>query len=142
MDMSVTQDAKIGDLDSDYINNGKGIFSNETTTRLPQAVGGEETRKVVVSDIDNDGDPDLLFCNVNFKGENAIRNRMLINNGKGVFTDETQARYQGNNGFHSADALFTDLDNDKDVDLIVANVFGGFPQTFINNGKGIFTEEI
>jgi hypothetical protein len=57
MDMSVTQDAKIGDLDSDYINNGKGIFSNETTTRLPQAVGGEETRKVVVSDIDNDGDP-------------------------------------------------------------------------------------
>jgi hypothetical protein len=67
---------------------------------------------------------------------------MLINNGKGVFTDETQARYQGNNGFHSADALFTDLDNDKDVDLIVANVFGGFPQTFINNGKGIFTEEI
>lgn len=157
MDMTVTQDVKIVDLDADgdsdlvlgnedgnriYINNGKGIFSNETAVRLPQAEGGEETRKVVVSDIDNDGDADLLFCNVNFKGVNSIRNRILVNDGKGVFTDETVTRYKGNNGLHSADALFTDLDNDKDADLIVANVFGGFPQTFLNDGSGIFTEAV
>lgn len=155
-DDNTTQDIETADLDKDgdwdlvfgnedgnriYLNNGKGIFTDVTAARLPGPVGEEETRKVDIADVDGDGDADIFFSNVKFRPGKNPANRILVNNGKGVFTDETNTRYTGANNMHSADAVFTDLNGDKAVDLLVANIFGGYQQVFINDGKGIFTEK-
>jgi hypothetical protein len=155
-DTDVTQDVEAADIDKDgdldlvfgneddnklYLNDGKGRFSAATTGRLPIMPGTEETRKVDLADVDSDGDLDIHFSNVNFRQTKKWANRLLINDGKGVFTDETDQRYKGDNARHTADAQFADLDGDKDPDLVLANLFGSAAQVFINTGKGIFEEQ-
>jgi len=156
VDNTVTQDIEAADIDGDgdldlvfgnedenklYINNGKGVFSDVTDGRLPSANGKEETRKVDIADIDNDGDLDIYFSNVRFRPGKDPANRILINNGKGFFTDESAIRINGQNNMHSGDAQFVDLNGDKALDLVIANLFGGYQQVFLNNGKGVYTEE-
>jgi hypothetical protein len=155
-DTSVTQDVEAVDIDNDsdldlvfgnedgnrvYVNNGKGVFKDVTAQRFPAALQNEETRKVDVGDVDGDGDPDLFFSNVAFIAGKNSANRLLINNGKGDFADETEKRFKARNDLNSADACFSDLDGDKDLDLIIANIFGGYQQLLINNGSGFLTED-
>jgi hypothetical protein len=154
-DRTSTQDVEAADIDKDgdldlvfgnedgnkvYINDGKGHFKDETAARLLHLASNEETRKVDIADIDNDGDLDVFFSNVNFNGTKNPANRILVNDGHGFFTDETAKRYRGDNNLNSADGCFVDLDKDHDLDLVVANIFGGYPQVFLNDGKGIFEE--
>jgi hypothetical protein len=153
VDENTTQDVQSADLDKDgdldlimgnedgnriYFNNGKGVFTDVTKGRFPSA--NEETRKVDIADIDKDGDLDLFFSNVDFGKQKDKSNRILINNGKGVFKDETARRLKGENNLHTCDASFADLDGDKDLDVILGSFMGGYLQVFINNGKGFFTE--
>jgi hypothetical protein len=155
VDQTVTQDVEAIDIDKDgdldlvlgnedenriYVNNGKGVFTDETAARLPSAGGVEETRKVDVADVDGDGDEDLFFSNVRFRPGKNPANRLLINNGKGVFTDETVSRFKADNSRHTADADFVDLNGDKAPDLVMANLFGGEPQVLLNDGKGYFSD--
>ena len=98
-----------------------------------------ETRKVEVEDVDQDGDADLLFCNVAFKQGRSKQNLLLLNDGKGKFRDATATHYMGENDLMSLDAQFLDLNGDGWKDLIVANGFGGRVQYFQNNG-GKFSE--
>ena len=152
-DASTTQDVQSADLDMDgdldlvlgnedgnclYLNDGNGNFTDATKGRLPLV--NEETRKVDISDIDMDGDQDLVFSNVDFRKGKAIANRILINQGTAVFADETPERYLAPNQMHTGDVILTDLDGDKDPDMIVSNLFGGYMQVLINNGKGVFTD--
>jgi WD40 repeat protein len=152
-DQTVTQDVQSADIDKDgdldlimgnedgnriYLNDGKGFFIDATKERLPLV--NEETRKVDIADIDKDGDWDLFFSNVDFRKGMNIANRILINNGKGFFTDETTKRYNAINDMHTGDISFADLDNDKDLDMVVANLFGGYLQVLLNDGKGYFSE--
>ena len=156
VDQSTTQDIETFDLDKDgdfdlifgnedgnriYLNDGKGGFTDATQERLPITPEAEETRKVDLADIDKDGDLDIFFSNVNFRKNKNPANRILVNNGKGFFTDETTTKYLGKNDLHTADVSFADLDQDKDLDMVIANVFGGAQQVFLNDGKGIFTEQ-
>ncbi|HMQ67519.1 MAG TPA: FG-GAP-like repeat-containing protein [Ignavibacteria bacterium] len=152
--LMVPQDIKAGDIDNDgdqdlifgnetgnriLINNGSGIFTDETIQRLPLP-GNEETRKVTLEDIDNDGDLDMFFANVQFRPGMNPQNRLLINNDSGYFTDETSARLPLDNE-HTTEGVFIDIDFDNDPDLITSNVFVNRPvKVFLNNGKGIFEE--
>lgn len=117
--LMVPQDIKEGDIDGDLdkdlifgnetgnrvlISNGSGIFTNETDPRLP-LTGTEETRKVTLSDIDNDGDLDVFFANVVFRTGMQSQDRILINNGTGYFTDETAARIPADNE-HTTEGIF------------------------------------
>lgn len=148
----VTQDLALLDLDNDgdldlveanedgnvlYQNTGKGYFKNITKTHFAFAED-METRKIAFADVDNDGDLDLFFANVNFKGTKNAQNRLYINNGKGKFTDETFNRLPVDTD-HTIDAIFEDIDNDKDPDLVVANVFGGKVKVYLNDQKGRFS---
>ncbi len=148
----VTQDLALLDIDNDgdldlmeanedgnilYENNGKGYFKEITATHLSSTID-METRKIAFADVDKDGDLDLFFANVNFVGTKNTQNRIFINNGKGKFIDETAKRLPEDQD-HSIDAIFVDIDNDKDVDLVIANVFGGKMKTYLNDGKGNFT---
>ncbi len=153
VDNDITQDVKSFDADRDgdldlvfgnedsgklYLNDGKGKFSIAINA-LPQIVHSVETRKVVLADIDRDGDQDLFYCNVAFRQGRDLRNLLLLNDGKGKFRDATTENFLGDNNMMSLDAQFMDLNGDQWIDLVVSNGFGGRLQYFLNNG-GKFTE--
>ncbi|MCU0466361.1 MAG: S8 family serine peptidase, partial [Anaerolineae bacterium] len=89
-----------------YKNNGKGYFTDCSTTHLPQQ-NDLETRKIAVNDVDRDGDLDIFLANVNFLGTKNPQHRLYINNGKGKFTDETNSRLPKDED-HTIDAIFED----------------------------------
>jgi hypothetical protein len=152
-DEDVTQDVKAFDADKDgdmdlvfgnedtgkiYFNDGSGKFTPAVGS-LPDIVATVETRKVEVEDVDRDGDLDLFFCNVRFKPGRSAQNLLLLNNGKGRFSDVTAGGYLGKNDYMSLDAQFVDLTGDGWKDLVVANGFGAEMQ-YLENKKGKFIE--
>ncbi len=119
-----------------YVNNGAGVFADETSTRATGITGWY--RGVEAGDVDRDGDWDLILANDFNK-----RPQILINNGSGVFADQTSTRLPVTT-MSSARAQFGDVDNDGDLDLVFCNNgttrFGsGQPQLYLNNGAGVFT---
>ena len=150
-----TQDLELGDIDADgdldlivanedgnrlLINTGDGFFDDQTSARLPTAPSTEETREADFGDADGDGDLDIFLANVAFRQGKLLRNKLLINDGTGHFSDETESRLEPDN-LHSVDGDFVDLDGDDDLDLIIANAFGGNYQVLINDGAGFFSDQ-
>ncbi|MEM7781259.1 MAG: VCBS repeat-containing protein [Pseudomonadota bacterium] len=151
----IAQDAEFFDVDQDgdldlvlglegghglWINDGKGIFADETADRLP-AIDNVEARKVTPVDIDGDGDLDLYFAHVSWRGLDG-QDRVYINDGTGVFSDATEARL-GTEAQLTLDAKFGDLDRDGDVDLVLGNA--GSIEIYENDGSGRFinvTQEV
>jgi len=157
----VTQDLTLADIDNDgdedllianedanrvLINDGNGFFKDQSSDRLPYRTSPEETREVDVADIDGDGDLDILYGNVQAFVEGAVRqNRLLLNDGKGVFSDitETHLPKDDNRCFGIA---FLDIDGDGDADIMTGNTngarFGGETpfSVYLNNGKGKFSD--
>jgi len=117
------------------INDGNANFTDEASTRFPAHT--ETTQDIEPGDINGDGFIDLILAN-----EQA--NRVLINDGKGFFTDETEARLGLKPNQETREADLGDIDNDGDLDLVLANVaWSGADATdklLINDGKGNFTE--
>ncbi len=119
------------------VNDGAGTFSDETATRLPAF--GDFTFGLAAGDVDGDGDVDLLFANLNVVVPTAPRqpNRLLLNDGSGVFADAPAGNLPIDND-PSVDAAFADIDLDGDLDLIVANQRQR-NRLFRNDGTGTFT---
>lgn len=120
-------------------------FVEETETRLPQPGPTEYTHQVALGDVDGDGDLDVLFANANAYDKPAAGSavhptRLLINDGAGVFTDETEGRLDLDPGWYR-DADFCDLDGDGDDDLLLAGGFGFEPRILMNDGAGHFSDE-
>ena len=69
--------------------NGGGVFQLATTGRLPAET--DPTRATALCDVDSDGDLDLFSANYVPNTDLRI-NRLYINDGTGVFADETSAR--------------------------------------------------
>ena len=160
--VDVTQDLTLADVDGDgdedllignedqnrlLINDGSGVFQDESADRLPYRQTLEETREVVVADVDNDGDLDILYGNVQAFVEGAERqNRLLRNDGKGFFSDvtETNLPKDENRCFGVA---FLDIDGDGDQDIMTGNTngsrFDGMTRfsIYLNDGTGQFTED-
>jgi hypothetical protein len=144
------QDAEFVDVDGDrdldivlalegghalWINDGRGRFTDQTKERLP-APGMVEARKVTAADVDRDGDLDLYFSHVGWLGR-VPQDRLYMNNGRGRFTDGAADRIPPETDT-TADAKFTDLDGDGDLDLIQVNL--GSVRLFENDGRGRFTD--
>jgi hypothetical protein len=113
------------------INQGLGLV-DETASRLPTlAIRGT---LVLAFDIEGDGDKDLLFsCN------GPSQQRLYVNNGAGVFTDESVARL-GTLNLAVAGCAYGDVDQDGDLDLFLNDeLTSGQLKLFLNNGLGIFT---
>lgn len=147
---AIAQDAEFFDADKDgdldivlglegghalWINDGKGVFADETARRLPPA-GNVEARKVAIADVDRDGDLDLYFAHVSWQGR-APQDKLLINDGKGTFADETAVRLPQEADL-TLDAAFADFDGDGDADLATGNA--GALKIFTNDGTGRFAD--
>ena len=158
--LDVTQDLELGDVDGDgdldllvgnedanrlLINTGAGVFEDETTTRLPVREAPEETREADFGDVDGDGDPDILFANVDaFVPGADPQNRLLLNDGAGFFSDETAMRLPPRPE-RSFDGDFVDVDGDGDCDIVTANSVRGsgtpaLYSVYLNDGTGHFSD--
>nr|WP_232625205.1 VCBS repeat-containing protein [Pareuzebyella sediminis] len=122
-----------------YFNDGKGNFTL-SEQKLPTAINVHSTSTVAASDIDGDGDLDL------FVGERTIPLKygascsgfILQNDGKGHFKDVTseKAKVLQNIGMIT-DAVFGDIDGDRDEDLLVVGEFMGIE--VLTNENGTFS---
>jgi hypothetical protein len=77
-------------------------------------------------DIDRDGDLDVVVLN---RGQE----RVLVNDGDGVFTDETAARFPVTTDSTRGGGL-ADLDGDGDLDVVTGNSRGEPVALFLNHG--------
>lgn len=117
-----------------YLNDGNGVFS-AAPTPLPN---DGLSSFVTANDFDGDGDLDLFFANFGQKN-------MLINDGNGVFTDESSNRLPSNNGL-TEDSIVTDLNGDNALDIILSLRGTGISEgeqnlVWINDGNGNFTDD-
>jgi len=118
-----------------YINDGKGNFRKRQGA-IPQLLTSKRCIKAV--DIDGDRDIDLFVGGRVVPGRypTAPESYFLINDGKGIFKDSTSAICAALQKIGMVtDAVFTDLNNDKQPDLIVVGEWMPV-KVFINkNGK-------
>ena len=115
-----------------YINEGNGVFSKETSGHIVN----DSANSVGSSwgDYDNDGDLDVFVANASKQN-----NFLYTNNGDGTFQLVTSGAVV-NDGGHSHGSVWSDLDNDGDLDLIVTNDQDGENFFYANNGDGSFTK--
>ena len=118
-----------------YLNDGRGNF-RRAVDALP--VEGFSGSRAVAADFDGDGDVDLFVGGRVVPGRYGVdpRSMLLLNDGKGHFSDATDARAQGLARVGMVtDALWGDVDGDGRVDLVVVGEW--MPITiFRNRGDG------
>lgn len=137
------------DTETLWENNGDGTFTSAsipsgiadqliTQTGLPGLF--DYTFSPMLSDIDRDGDPDILFAS------DFTTSKIFLNNGDATFTDITDRNVvKDRNGMGSAAG---DYDNDGDMDWFVTSIFetsqGADPnignRLYRNDGNGVFTD--
>ena len=126
-----------------YINDGRGNFSRSANALPPMYDTKSCVRPV---DIDHDGDLDLFVGGrvVGLGYGKSPNSYLLINDGKGRdgephFSDQTDRLAPGlRKAGMITDAVWTDVDNDKDPDLILAGDW--MPIRIVKNNDGHFEE--
>ena len=125
-------------LDRLYKNDGKGNFT-KTSGVIPRVYASGSCVKA--SDIDNDGDLDLFIGGFQTPGNypQAGESQLLINN-NGVFKNEIVSRTDGMSSIGMVkDAVFTDINNDNQQDLVLVGHWMAI-EIYINN-NGAFTNQ-
>ena len=115
-------------------------FGGSRSTQLPEDMGSG----LAWGDYDGDGDPDLYLVNVagplterESWGSSPATNKLYRNDGKGRFTDVTEAAGVDVRELGMA-AAWGDYDSDRDLDLLITNY--GSILLFRNQGDGTFAE--
>ncbi|SNR80388.1 VCBS repeat-containing protein [Dokdonia pacifica] len=121
-----------------YINDGNGNFKKNSQALPTMRTSG---KSIIAGDYDNDGDQDL------FVGGNVIPGKYpvspesyLLKNTNGKFTKDANASIALSEIGMVSEAIFTDYDNDQDLDLLVAGEW--MQPTFFTNNNGNFDKDI
>ena len=125
-------------LDRLYKNDGKGNFI-KTSGVIPRVYASGSCVKA--SDIDNDGDVDLFIGGFQTPGNypQPGESQLLINN-NGVFKNEIVSRTDNMSSIGMVkDAVFTDINNDTQQDLVLVGHWMAI-EIYINN-NGAFTNQ-
>jgi hypothetical protein len=104
----------------------------------------KEGPKVAVGDVNGDGLDDI------YVGGAKFQEKALLIQSKSGFNISKQRSLAGDSVFEDTNALFIDVDNDKDLDLYVVSggneFFGNMQQQddrlYLNDGKGNFTRDL
>lgn len=120
------------------INNGSGVFSDQSLTRLPNLTMASFC--VCAGDVDDDGDLDVVFTNGATFGGVATQARLFENDGNGFFTDATAARMPVDT-YNAQDVTLFDWDGDADIDIALSGkgASGKRGRLYLNDGTGVFT---
>ena len=120
-----------------YFNDGKGNFSLQPNA-IPATVN-TIAGCVSVADYDNDGDLDVFIGGRVSKKYPLPPKSFILQNNHGVFTDVTAKVCPAlqTPGMLTA-AVWTDFDNDKQIDLIIAGEW--MPIRFFKNNNGVLQE--
>lgn len=154
----------VGDVDNDkngdvyltgpgpnalYLGDGAGHFvlAADETVR-----GNDVSVSATFADVDHDGDLDIYVCNYVASdppaGKDLVElpadlpgapNRLYRNNGNGSFTEIGDESHTDGGTTRSLGAIFSDIDDDRDVDFVVVND-GSLPLVYSNDRVGTFTE--
>ncbi|MFH1700596.1 MAG: FG-GAP-like repeat-containing protein [Candidatus Zixiibacteriota bacterium] len=109
-----------------YLNNGDQTFSDAGISEFVSS-HGYVGYAAAFGDINRDGYLDVFYGG-----------RMFQNDGNLNFTDVTLSTGIQSTGSISH-AVFGDIDNDFDPDLIICRQYGGNTSLYLNDGTGIFT---
>ncbi|MEQ9378424.1 MAG: VCBS repeat-containing protein [Imperialibacter sp.] len=136
-----------GALSSFFVSASDSTFSTLLLPRQVDNMRMEETN-CLFFDANGDGLPDLYIVsggNEFSPRNNNLKDRLLINNGAGGFTDQSNGlpdAYQ-----HGSVATAADIDQDGDQDLfiggrVVPGQYGALPLSYVllNDGTGKFTD--
>lgn len=137
-DLFVTCGATVSSVrcqDRLFFNTGDGFFADGSSENIP--VAQEESFGVQAGDIDDDNDIDLVVA-VRFG-----RNKILINDGHGRFTDETEERFPDIATPSTDRLILIDVNGDGHLDLLEPQQKRSQPyalrdKLYLNDGSGRF----
>jgi MYXO-CTERM domain-containing protein len=133
-DLDLVVNAHGGGTGALWLNDGTGTFAAGGTLP-PPGPGSQFHYNVAPCDVDGDADLDLWIDNT---GGNYTE-QLLINDGTGNFSDETDARVTGNpEGSDDNGVVCADVDDDGDFDAVVI-ALGPAERLLVNDGAGNFT---
>ena len=126
-----------------WIQNSAHRFVDETAARIPSL--STSTFDIDLFDADGDADLDILLCGYSCLSRRSVAN-LLINDGTGTFTDETDARILAvpeNHFIYFAEPARIDSDAYPDIVAILLDVNQPqdpvlYPYLFLNTGDGHF----
>ncbi len=103
----------------------------DASDNLPELGSRKASMDVRAADIDKDGDLDIILAN------EFQPNSILINDGKGKFTDESEKRLP--QVIHdSEDVAIADFNGDGWLDLVFCSEDDKIHEYYLNKGKGFF----
>jgi hypothetical protein len=172
----VSENAEFGDIDGDgdldlalailggseslcelrlLVNDGAGFFVDQTKPRVPPSLP-YTIFNLTFADVDQDADEDMFISSLGkmiitdehgnpldtLSGQNAL----LMNDGRGRFTDETEFRMPPFDDDLTTKIRAKDLNGDSHVDIYVINIGFSWDQAsnrlYLNDGGGFFSEDV
>jgi hypothetical protein len=121
-------DVKLGRTNVHEFHRGR---EDGTFARVAGVLPDTEADAIAVADWNRDGRPDVLLAG-------AGQDRLLTNDGRGGFVDETEARLP-RNAATTQDAEFADVEGDGDLDIVPAQEGGH--GLWVLDGHGVYQDE-
>jgi len=120
-----------------YLNDGSGNFAEKTTGT---SFTGINSSSVAFSDVDKDGDEDVLITGVD--SGSGYTSKLYINDGSGNFAEKKMGA--SFTGVWDGSVAFSDVDKDGYEDVLITGIASGREYTsklYINDGSGNFAEK-